>query len=119
MYGLPEDFDGSFFVGRLLEVVSYTTNSVFLGFDNGVSITIESSFEYRSAINEAHVERHRVPVRSSSVMQLVGHSVEAVEAEREGTLTLRFKGGHVFRCFDDQPNYESYRIAHGNDEIFV
>jgi len=119
MYGLPEDFDGSFFIGRVLEAVSYTSNSLVLGFDNGVSITIESTFEYRAAVNEAHVERQRVPVASSAVMQLLGHSVEAVEAVSEGTLTLRFNGGHVFMCFDDQPDYESYRIAKGSDEIFV
>ncbi len=119
MYGLPEDFDGIFFVGRVLEVVSYTANSIALGFDGGVSITIESSFEYRHSIDEGEVERQHVPVASSSLMQLIGQPVEAVEAESGGTLTLRFNGGHVFRCFDDQRGYESYRIAHGNGEIFV
>ena len=52
-------------------------------------------------------------------MQLVGCKVASVTAEQQGTLTLRFEGGHVFRCFDDQPDYECYRIAHGNDEIYV
>jgi hypothetical protein len=119
MYGFPEDFDGSVFVGRVLEVVSYSSNSIFLGFDNRVSITVESSFEYHPAITEGHVERQHVPVGSSNLMQLVGRSVEGVEAQRDGTLTIRFNGGHVFRCFDDQPDYESYRIAYGDDEIFV
>ena len=117
MYGLPEGFDGSFFVRRVLELVSYTSNTLFLAFDNDVAITIESSYEY--TINELHVERQAIPVASSALMQLIGHSVESVEAERDGTLTLQFDEGHVLRCFDDLPNYESYSIARGNDRIFV
>ena len=120
MYGFPEGFDASFFVGRALEVVSFTANSVGLTFDGRVSITVESSFEYVFGRPDApRAERQRVPVVSSCVMQLVGHSVEAAEATLDGTLTLRLDGGNVFRCFDDQAGYESYRIAYGDREIFV
>ena len=119
MYGLPEDFDGSFLIGRVLEVVSYSDNSLSLGFDNRVSITIESSFEYRSRPGGGDVELQRVPVRSSSVMQLLGHSVESVDSDRDGTLGLQFSGGSVFRCFDDQSAYECYRIANGDSETYV
>jgi hypothetical protein len=31
MYGLPKDFDGGFFLGRTLETVSFSENTVFLG----------------------------------------------------------------------------------------
>lgn len=119
MYGLPEDFDGSFFVGRVLEYVTFSANSVALVFDSAVCLTIESSFEYQPSGKNVQVERQCVPADSSTVMQLIGRSVEAVEFERAGTLTLHFVGGQVFRCFDDQAHYESYRIAHGNDETFV
>lgn len=119
MYGLPQDFDGLFFVGRELEIVSYTANSVFLGFGNDISITTESTYECRLVGNEECVERQQPPVAFSRLMQLVGRKVASVDAEQEGTLTLHFDGGHVFRCFDDQPGYESYRIAHGAEEIFV
>lgn len=119
MYGLPEGFDGAFLVGRVLEIVSYTSNSMILGFDSRVSITVESSFEFGAAMGEALAERQRIPVPSSNLMQLVGKSVNAVETDRDGTLTLRFPGGYFFRCFDDQPDYESYRIAHGDEEIYI
>jgi len=116
MYGLPEDFDGSFFVGCVLEIVSYTANSIFLGFGNEVSITSESSYECRFVGDEEYVETQRPPVAFSRLMQLVGHRVASVDVEQQGTLVLHFDGGHVFRCFDDQAGYESYQIAHGKEE---
>jgi Family of unknown function (DUF6188) len=120
MYGLPEGFDGSMFIGRTAELVSFSANTIHISFDGDVSITLQSSFEHRLGTekpDEACVQR--VPVEESRLMQLAGRTVEAVEANTDGTLALRFTGGHVLRCFDDSPNYESYRIAHGTDEIYV
>src|SRR5262245_8890722 len=113
MHGLPKDFNGSFLVGRFLEIVSYTSTSIYLGFDNEVTLTIESSFEYLASHDDGHVERQQVPVRTSSVMQLIGQFVESVNAGDGRTLALRFAGGSVLRCFDDQTSFESYRIANG------
>ncbi len=119
MYGLPEDFDGSFFIGCTLEIVSYTENSVFLGFGNEMSITTESSYECRFVDKEEYVEAQQPPVTFSRLMRLLGCKVASVDAKQEGTLTLHFEGGSVFRCFDDQPGYECYRIARGDEEIRV
>jgi hypothetical protein len=119
MYGLPQDFDGLFFVGRELEIVSYTADSIFSGFGNDISVTTESSYECRLVGDEEYVETQQPPVAFSRLMQLVGCKVASVGAEQQGTLTLHFDEGHAFRCFDDQPSYESYRIAHGKEEIFV
>jgi hypothetical protein len=119
MYGLPEDFDGSTFVGHVLEVVAFAENAVYLTFDRELSISIESCFEYCSGNSDSPVEQQRVPVKASAVMQLIGRTVLACEAERNGTLTLHFEGGQVFRCIDDQVQYESYRITNGKHEIFI
>jgi hypothetical protein len=121
MYGLAEDFDGSFFVGRLLRTVAFSRRTLDLIFDENVSIGLESSYECRLVGDEGYVEKERLeaPIASSRLMQLLGRKVLSVDTEREGTLTLHFEGGHVFRCFDDDPNYESYTISHGNDEIYV
>lgn len=120
MYGLPDDFNGSFFVGCILENVLFSMNTVALGFDNEVSISIWSSFEHRTALAQEAVQIQRVPVTTcSDIVQLLGRSVEAVSAERDGTLTLHFGGGHVFRCFDDASGYECYNIGHGTEETIV
>lgn len=47
MYGLPSDFDASIFVGRELQQVSFTVNTVHLTFDGDVAITLESSFVFQ------------------------------------------------------------------------
>ena len=118
MYGLPETFDGSFFIGCKLEVISFTESSIYLGFENNIAVTVSSSFQHcMPDIIDADVQR--LPLSTSNLMQLVGRSVEAVNAERKGTLSLMFNGGHIFRCFDDIGNYECYQITHGNEEIYV
>ena len=120
MYGLPKDFDGSMFVGRTVGLVSFSVNTIHISFDGDISITLESSFEHRLGTEEpAQVCVQEVPVEESRLMQLTGRSVESVEANVDGTLTLHFDGGHILPCFDDSPQYASYRITHGNLEIYV
>ena len=120
MYGLPKDFDGSMFIGRTVELVSFSANTIHISFDDHLSITITSSFEHRLGTEEPTQDCvQRVPVEESRLMQLAERSVESVEANTDGTLTLHFNGGHLFRCFDDLPNYECYTITHGKKEIYV
>src|SRR5436190_17304186 len=116
MYGLPEDFDGSSFVGKRLDEVSFAEYVLFLNFEKDLWIRVESTYEFT---HEKVVERQKLPVSVSSLMQLVGCTVIACEGDSEGTLTLRFDKGFVFRCFDDIGNYECYCIRSGTREIYV
>ncbi len=120
MYGLPKDFDGSFFVGRSVGLVSFSVNAIHITFDCDIAMTIESSFEHRMG-TEAMIDGcvQKVPVMESRLMQLAGRTVERVDAAPNGTLTLHFDGGQMFRCFDDSPQYECYSITHGSKEIYV
>ena len=119
MYGLPPGFDTSRLLGCALEQVSFSENTVHLSFTNDVSITIESCFAHSRHGGLGDVERTRVPVRESQLMQLLGESVESAHASADGTLRLRFTNGHVLACFDDSPQYEAYRIKLGEEEIIV
>ena len=120
MYGLPKDFDGSIFVGKTVVLVSFSVNTIHITFEGDVSITLQSSFEYRDSAQQTDdVCTQQVPVKESRLMQLAGRIVERVETNTDGTLTLHISGGHLLRCFDDSPNYESYSITHGKDEIYV
>jgi hypothetical protein len=121
MYGLPEDFDGSFFVGRSVYTVAFSSGVMQLIFDEGVSIGLFASYECHFAGDETIIESRRddSPITSSRLMQLVGCEVVSVNSEREGTLTLHFDKGHIFRCLDDKNGYESYDIGYGNKRIIV
>lgn len=119
MYGLPSGFDASRFVGRTLEQVSFSVNTVHLSFDEAVCITIESSFTHTTGRGMSQADRKNVPVSESRLMHLLGESIESAEAAINGTLTLRFTNGQVFECYDDTPMYESYRMRFGDEEIVV
>jgi hypothetical protein len=120
VYGSPKDFDGSMFFGRTVGLVSFSVNTIHITFDGDISITLQSSFEHRlGAEGTEQDDVQQVPVKESRLMQLAGRTVERVEANVDGTLTLHFNGGHVLRCFDDSLQYECYRITHGKEVLYV
>jgi hypothetical protein len=119
MYGLPEGFDASRFVGCTLEQVSFSANTVHLSFDNDISITIEASFTHSMPGDTDRSERSSLPILESRLMQLVGQSIQAAQASSDGTLTLTFGNGQALVCYDDTPQYEAYCLKLGDDEIIV
>ncbi len=119
MYGLPKDFNASFFVGRTLEHVTFRQYAVDLGFDEHVSITVESSLQHQLSLDDVESEVQSIPLSHSRLMQLAGRGVTDVKGEVDGTLLLVFDNRHVLRIFDDRPNYESYSIRNGEQEIIV
>ena len=118
MYGLPVDFDLSIFVGRSLQLVSFTVNTVHLAFNEDLSITIESSYAHQ--LETHHPEtRTEVSARESTLMRLLGKVIESAEAFDIGTLVLHFEGGQLLKCFDDSSQYEAYKITNQGKETIV
>ena len=113
MYRLPKDFDGSFLVGRTLEMVCFNQNQVYLHFDAKITITIESSF---SSQNDQIIS---VPVRESNLMKLLELTVSEVQGEEDGTLLLTFSNGEMLKIYDTSQQYESYRITYKDNVIIV
>lgn len=119
MYGLPENFDGSFLIGRTLEMICFNANQIYLHFDGQVTITIEGSFSHQRAQSGSDTQVLSVPVSESDLMQLLEHKITGVSGEKDGTLTLVFDDGQILKCYDQLPNYESYQIRHGEKVIIV
>lgn len=120
MYGLPKDFDASFFVGLEVQQVAFSANTLDVSFESNISVTLESSYEYRTLQQgERVVESGSIPVVESRLMRLTGQRVASADAFMNGTLTLRFASGDELTFLDDNPNYESYRISRDGDETFV
>lgn len=118
MYGLPRNFDASVFVGQELSLVSFSTNTVNLVFDDQHSITIESSFTYTTSANTVEIAQ-AIPGIFSGVMGLIGKTVIRAEAHANGLLVLSFEGGGMITCRDDSDDYESYHIRIGQKQIDV
>ncbi len=113
MFGLPADFDGSFFVGRTLELVCFSENQVNLHFSVNTMIRIESAYSYNG---EEPVD---VPVRQSNLMELLGSSVLAATGDQSGTLSLAFDHGQTLKVYDTTRQYESYIISYEGKDIVV
>lgn len=118
MYGLPDDFDGSFFVGRTLDEICFAAYTMYLVFDGKVTISIAGSFSYIKNRQE-NIEFLNIPVNKPDFLILIGKTIKEAVGERDGTLTLKFDNGHEFSCYDDSPNYECYNIKNNDNEIIV
>jgi cytoskeletal protein RodZ len=119
MYGLPDSFDASVLVARILEQICFTENQVTLQFDGAVDITVESALMHGDRRNESSHQVIRVPVQESNLMRLLGSSVVASSSNNEGTLKLIFSNGDVLQILDDSEDYESYQLRIGETVIVV
>lgn len=119
MYKLPAGFDGAFFLGKRLDLVSFGEYVVHFNFDEGVRVTATSALQHQIGLTSEQSAVQHIPLTESRLMQLVGHSVTQVEGNKEGTLTLLFSNGGVLKIFDDQTHYESYSIYDGERDIYI
>jgi hypothetical protein len=113
MFGLPRDFDGTFLVGRTLDLVCFAQFQMYLHFGKDVIITVESAYSFQ---NDNLVV---VPVKQSDLMGLIGATVSQVTGSSDGTLTLRFGDGRLLRIYDTSQEYESYSISYGDKVIVI
>ncbi len=113
MYGLPEDFDGGFLLGKTLETICFGRYQMWLHFDGQITITIESSFSYEKQGTLGF------PVMETAVIELIASSVSGVKGDVDGSLSLSFSNGKVLRINDDSSWYESYSISYDGKRLIV
>jgi hypothetical protein len=122
VYGLPPDFDASFFIGRTLTQTWFQEYSVQFLFSydlaDGPTISLQSTYLFRFGTG-AEVERAEVPVGSSSVMQVIGKHVVHASGTTDGTLRIEFEGGASIEFLDDNEAHESYQIQADGRQIIV
>jgi len=119
MYGLPDDFPAEVFVGTTLQEISFLEYQVRFFFGEALAITVEASFSHATDASGKGMTVHYVPVLSSGVMALTGHTVSAAVGARDGTLTLTFDNGNALAFYDSTPTYEAYSIKIGQRVIIV
>jgi hypothetical protein len=119
MHGLPNGFDAGFLVGKTLEEISFTANTVYFGFGDGVSVTVLSSLQHLLPSEREGSNVQTVPLSESKLMQIVNHCVVGARGESVGTLVISFDNGHSLFVFDDDPHYETYWIRQNGKEIIV
>lgn len=117
MYGLPEDFDPSTFMGAEVSAVCISTNTVQIHFDLDRLITLQGSFAH--SVDSSHLNDLVVPEGSTTLARLPGRVVVSASAQSGRDLRLDFDDGQVVVCVDDSTMYESYSINLGGREIIV
>jgi hypothetical protein len=118
MYGIPIDFPKDIFLGKTIEMISFSVNQVTVHFDADISISIESSFSLTSSGEECTVQVF--PLKSSNLIRIIGQRVEDIKFEDSYKTVLIFlTEGDELRCYDDSTEYESLKINLPDREIII
>ena len=120
MLPLPEDFDVSVFLGRRVELVCFSANTLTIHFDRDIAITSEATLIHER-VAEGRTERTEqvVPAERSGLMQLIGPAVVAAHVAGSADLIFEFEDGQILRVVEHPMPYESYHIRLGDRELHV
>ena len=119
MYELPNSFDPSTFNGRILDVVSFSANSIVLVFEADLRITIGGAYAHEIPGEAPILKRADMSTAESRLMGLAGKRVTQASSADRKTLVLEFEDGRVVKCIGDCDEYECYHIVEAGTEIIV
>ena len=120
MYGLRRGIDLDFLNGRLLEQVAIGVYQIQFGFDEDLRISVEGQFAYFDGNEECVWKPESGAERlAAGTVALLGATVQAFDAQPDGTLTLKFSNGHRLTIVDSSKEYESYDITRPGQTIVV
>lgn len=118
VYGIPDNFDPTIFVGATMEQVSFGWYVVGLNFSaepSPIHVTVEGGYDHAGPDGAWLDEERGLPARESRLMRLPGKSVTAAVVENPKALLLSFEDGQSLRILDTSEQYESFQIDHGDD----
>jgi hypothetical protein len=117
VYGIPENFDPTIFVGATMESVSFGWYVVGLTFsaDTTIHVTVEGGYDHAGPNGAWHDEARDLPLSESRLMNLPGKEVTEAVVENPQALLLTFADGQTLRILDTSQQYESFQISRGQD----
>lgn len=118
MYGLPENVDLNFLKAKRLIQICISAHQIIFGFDEDISISIESPIKLISGIGESYLYDD-VSSINKDFIGLLESSVVDVIPYVTGTLVLLFSSGSKIELVDDSIQYESYQIFRGGKIVVV
>jgi Family of unknown function (DUF6188) len=112
VYGLRSDIDLSFLNGREVDQIAIGVYQIQFGFDEDVRISVEGGFSYFDGESDSvwKPEPGFAQIAARTVA-LLGATIQTFEAQKDGTLALRFSNGHRLTIPDSSKEYESYDIT--------
>ena len=120
MYGLKKEINLSFLNGRELIQVAVGLYQTIFRFDEDLVISVEGEFRYF----DGQAEWTWRPEPGSSLIAartvaLLGTTIESLESNANGTLSLTFSNGQRLTLADSSREYESYQITRPGETIVV
>jgi hypothetical protein len=120
MYGLKKEIDLGFLTGRELIQLAIGVYQVQFGFDEDVTISVESEFRYFDGQAEwIWRPEPDSPSIAARAVALLGATIESFGSNIDGTLTLAFSNQHSLTILDSSKEYESYDITRPGQTIIV
>lgn len=117
MYSWPNDFEVNVFVGRTIQVVTFTLNTANIVFDPPCSITVLSGFVLR--MTDTALEESTIPVGKTQLPQLIGFEVQSAKLLNQRDLCLTFNNGSQLSIDGASTDYECYSVKLGEREVII
>lgn len=121
MYGFPSDFDSAVLVGRTIQLVAFSENTVHLHLSWNCLITADAGSAVVIVVPEApHLQRVEVvPILESILMRMVGRVVTGVEVVNGCDLCLSLESGYAITIRETSRDYECYHLRIGDEEWHI
>ena len=117
MYKWPEQISPTAFGGLTIESIQFTVNTITIGFDRDVAVTVESSIQLN---DEQKTEEVSIPPSNTGLLCLLGKKVtEAVVDDDAASLLLRFEKNLSIRIEGGDAQYECFHISTNGKEFIV
>ncbi len=123
MYTLPNDFDAAIFVGRRVETLTFSENTINLDFggDERLLVTTESgvTYEFRDSNDIPVTRQEKIRPPETSLVRLVGKKVVSAAVRDNVNLQLQFENDDIVWFDGRSQQYEMYRVFAGARELVV
>ncbi len=117
MYEWPNTLDESTFVGRTIQAITFTENTVHFVFEPPCSITVLSALTFRMA--DGTLEESTIPIRETRLPQTLGLAVRRATLVDRRDLHLELSDGSEVWIDGASLNYECYSVSLGGRGFVV
>jgi len=117
MYEWPKELDVmTVFVGKELEGIFFSVNTVSLHFDSKFSVTIMSNYVY---LLGAITEEISFPIYNTHLISSIGSKVTKAELYEKKDIHLWFENGAKLKIHGSTRGYEDYSFYLNGKEYYI
>jgi len=117
MYKWPKELQPSEFRGLAVEAITFTINTITMIFGDDYFLTVESRLQLKTI---DRVEEIPIPASNTSLVALLGKSVQESDLDADGaSLLLSFGDGYQLRLEGGDKEYECFHINAKGKEFTV